>query len=149
HAGTHMFAARDRGNQARGLPNDENARSKNAHDRLRSLARAIGPRLARSKVALSPETPDFRLGPLPGDEAMVVRDCMTCTVETVRPDDDAAVARETFRRRRIRHLPVVAAGRLVGIVSDRDLRGLAEGTCASIDTVMTPAPATATPATPI
>jgi acetoin utilization protein AcuB len=79
---------------------------------------------------------------------MVVRDCMTAAVEVVRPDDDVATVREVFRRRRIRQLPVVAAGRVIGIVTDRDVRGVADAR-ATVDTVMTPAPATTTPSTPV
>lgn len=79
---------------------------------------------------------------------MLVRDCMTSQVEVVRPDDDVATVRETFRRRRIRQLPVVAAGRVIGIVTDRDVRGVADAH-ATVDSVMTPTPATTTPGTPI
>jgi acetoin utilization protein AcuB len=81
---------------------------------------------------------------------MLVRNCMTGTVQTVQADDDVAVVRELFRRRRIRHVPVVAAGRVVGIVSDRDVRGLAaDRSPTSVDAIMTPAPATTTPSTPV
>lgn len=79
---------------------------------------------------------------------MVVRDCMTTTVETVKPDDHVATVREILRRRRIRQVPVVAADRLIGIVTDRDLRTVTDQ-ATSVDAVMTPAPATVTPDTPI
>lgn len=79
---------------------------------------------------------------------MMIRDCMTTAVETVQPDDDIATVREQLQRRHIRQLPVVAAGRLIGIVSDRDVRSAPDPT-ATVDTVMTPAPATTTPSTPI
>lgn len=79
---------------------------------------------------------------------MMIRDCMTTTVETVRPDDDLATVRETLRRRHIRQLPVVAAGRVIGIVTDRDLRGATDAS-ATVESVMTPAPTTTTPSTPI
>jgi acetoin utilization protein AcuB len=79
---------------------------------------------------------------------MVVRDCMTVRVETVQPDDTIGLVREIFRRRRIRHVPVIAVGRVVGIVSDRDLRGGGADE-RSVDAVMTPAPATTTPGAPI
>jgi acetoin utilization protein AcuB len=79
---------------------------------------------------------------------MMVRDCMTARVETLRPDDPIAVARELFRRRRIRHAPVVALGRVVGMLSDRDVRGAAD-TATSIDAIMSPPSATTTPSTPI
>jgi acetoin utilization protein AcuB len=78
---------------------------------------------------------------------MVVRDRMTTRVETVRPDDDVKTVREVLRRRGIRHLPVIAAERLIGIVSDRDVRGADPG--ALVESVMTPTPITTTPATPV
>lgn len=53
-----------------------------------------------------------------------VRDAMTRDVITVEPEASAAQAWGLCRERNIRHLPVVEAGRLVGIVSDRDLRDL-------------------------
>jgi acetoin utilization protein AcuB len=49
---------------------------------------------------------------------------MTRDVITVEPEASAAQAWGLCRERNIRHLPVVEAGRLVGIVSDRDLRDL-------------------------
>ena len=47
---------------------------------------------------------------------------MVSAVETLGPDDsmEAAVALE--RRRKIRHIPIVENGVLVGIVTDRDLK---------------------------
>src|SRR3712207_62779 len=51
-----------------------------------------------------------------------VRDAMTREVVTVRPQTSVAEAWGLCRERDIRHLPVVEGGRLVGIVSDRDLR---------------------------
>jgi acetoin utilization protein AcuB len=53
-----------------------------------------------------------------------VRDAMTRDVITVGPEESAARAWGLCRERNIRHLPVVGGGRLVGIVSDRDLRDL-------------------------
>ena len=53
-----------------------------------------------------------------------VRDAMTQDVVTVEPEASAAQAWGLCRERNIRHLPVVEGGRLVGIVSDRDLRDL-------------------------
>lgn len=53
-----------------------------------------------------------------------VRDAMTRDVVTVDPEASAAQAWGICRERNIRHLPVVDDGRLVGIVSDRDLRDL-------------------------
>ncbi len=47
---------------------------------------------------------------------------MTVNPETVRPDTPVRDAFVTMRARHIRHLPVVADKKLVGIVTDRDLR---------------------------
>jgi len=49
---------------------------------------------------------------------------MTRDVVTVGPEESAARAWGLCRERNIRHLPVVEGGRLIGIVSDRDLRDL-------------------------
>ncbi|HHO81454.1 MAG TPA: CBS domain-containing protein, partial [Bacillaceae bacterium] len=55
---------------------------------------------------------------------MLVREIMNRPVFTVRATDTLREAWELMRDRRIRHLPVVdESGRLVGIVTDRDLRG--------------------------
>jgi acetoin utilization protein AcuB len=51
-----------------------------------------------------------------------VRDSMTREVVTLGPDASAAEAWRLCREGNIRHLPVVDGGRLVGLVSDRDLR---------------------------
>ena len=53
---------------------------------------------------------------------LLVRDSMTREVVTVAPGATAAEALALCRERRIRHLPVVEGGRLVGLISDRDLR---------------------------
>ena len=51
-----------------------------------------------------------------------VRDAMTREVVTLEPDASAAQALGLCRVNNIRHLPIVERGRLVGLVSDRDLR---------------------------
>jgi len=79
---------------------------------------------------------------------MIVRDCMTTTVQVVQPDDDVATVREMFRRRRIRQLPVVAAGRVIGIITDRDVRAAADAHT-TVDALMTPTPLTTSPSTPV
>lgn len=50
-----------------------------------------------------------------------VEDSMTREVVTLPPEASAAEALALCRERRIRHLPVVEDGKLLGIVSDRDL----------------------------
>ncbi len=51
-----------------------------------------------------------------------VQSRMSRPVLTVHPSDSVDRAVALFRRKRIRHLPVVEAGKVVGIVSDRDVR---------------------------
>jgi acetoin utilization protein AcuB len=53
---------------------------------------------------------------------LLVRDSMTRDVVTLSPQTTAAEALVLCREKGIRHLPVMEEGRLVGIVSDRDLR---------------------------
>lgn len=50
-----------------------------------------------------------------------VSDRMTRELDTVGPRTDIAEAAEHMARLKIRHLPVVSEGRLVGIISIRDL----------------------------
>ena len=51
-----------------------------------------------------------------------VRDAMTREVITLEPEASAVQALGLCREHGIRHLPIVENGRLVGLVSDRDLR---------------------------
>lgn len=53
---------------------------------------------------------------------MLVREWMSSPVHVVKPLDSAKHARELLEQHRINQLPVVAKGKLVGIVTDRDLR---------------------------
>lgn len=52
---------------------------------------------------------------------MNVRDWMSCDPVAVAPDTTVADARLVLEEQRIRHLPVVDNGLLIGIVSDRDV----------------------------
>jgi acetoin utilization protein AcuB len=54
--------------------------------------------------------------------ALSVRDIMATNLVTVGPHEPSGRAYQLMRDRRFRHLPVVAGGRLVGVLSDRDLR---------------------------
>lgn len=58
---------------------------------------------------------------------MQVTTWMSSPVHTVEPATTAGDAVGLLRRRRIRHLPVVEGDRVVGVVTDRDLRGTAPG----------------------
>jgi acetoin utilization protein AcuB len=53
---------------------------------------------------------------------LLVRDWMTEKLVTLSPEASVAEALTLCRERRIRHIPILEEGRLVGIVSDRDLR---------------------------
>jgi acetoin utilization protein AcuB len=53
---------------------------------------------------------------------LLVRDSMTREVVTLSPQTTAAEVLALCREKGIRHLPVMEEGRLVGMVSDRDLR---------------------------
>jgi CBS domain-containing protein len=53
---------------------------------------------------------------------MQIKDWMTPAPVTVSPATSIAKAHDLMLYRRIRHLPVVDDGRLVGIITDRDLR---------------------------
>ena len=62
--------------------------------------------------------PDLR-----GSE-VALADIMTPNPAWLRPEDNALRAMDTMRNLRIRHLPVVEEGQVVGIVSIRDLRNV-------------------------
>jgi acetoin utilization protein AcuB len=53
---------------------------------------------------------------------MRIESWMKRPVVTIKPRDSARHARELMEQQRINQLPVVTDGRLVGIVTDRDLR---------------------------
>jgi acetoin utilization protein AcuB len=54
---------------------------------------------------------------------MYVRDLMTPRVIAVQPTDSLAVARQRLQEHRIHHLLVIDGGKVVGILSYRDLIG--------------------------
>jgi acetoin utilization protein AcuB len=54
-----------------------------------------------------------------------VRDCMTRDPTSVGPNDSLQRVVELLRRRDIRSVPVLEDGRLIGIVTDRDVRQVA------------------------
>jgi acetoin utilization protein AcuB len=58
-------------------------------------------------------------------KALTVGGCMTVDPATVAPKDSLQRVIELLRRRDIRAVPVVEAGKLVGIVTDRDVRQVA------------------------
>jgi len=55
-------------------------------------------------------------------KTLTVRDYMVSEVETLAPDDSLETAVMLERRFRIRHIPIIEKGELVGMVTDRDLK---------------------------
>lgn len=51
-----------------------------------------------------------------------IKKYMTTDVQTIGDDQPMSVAHRMMRESHIRHLPVLRQGKLVGVVSDRDLR---------------------------
>ncbi|HEY3065008.1 MAG TPA: CBS domain-containing protein [Methylomirabilota bacterium] len=76
---------------------------------------------------------------------MMVRDVMTHSLVVIDPETPCHEARRMMDEHRIRHLPVVAGGQLVGMVSDRDARSAATESGAIAGRIMTPNPVTVTP----
>lgn len=74
-------------------------------------------------VGLVSERDVIRVLAAEGAEALSrsARDAMTSPVVTISPHESVTAAMELMTDRRIRHLPVVDDGRLVGIVSIGDL----------------------------
>jgi acetoin utilization protein AcuB len=64
---------------------------------------------------------------------MLVRDWMTTTLVTVTPTDTLLNAKSLMAQHNIRRLPVIASGRLVGILTDRDLRDFTPSHCSTLD----------------
>jgi CBS domain-containing protein len=59
--------------------------------------------------------------PLGRKDAMKVAELMTTDVVTVGRNDELSVADDIMKMKRVRHLPVLEDGRLVGLLSQRDL----------------------------
>jgi acetoin utilization protein AcuB len=64
---------------------------------------------------------------------MFVADWMTRQVVTVGPDESVARAMHLMREKGIKHLPVVKDGRLVGVISDRDIKAYTPSKATSLD----------------
>ncbi len=65
---------------------------------------------------------------------MRIKDLMTTDVITLNEDDNLNLAQMEMSLARIRHLPVVRKGRLVGLVTHRDIVGAMCSVIAEIDT---------------
>lgn len=64
---------------------------------------------------------------------MFVRDWMTKKVITISPDDSLIDAAVLLKEKKIKHLPIVKDGRLVGILSDRDIKEYSPSKSTSLD----------------
>jgi acetoin utilization protein AcuB len=64
---------------------------------------------------------------------MFVADWMTREVVTVGPDDSVAHAMHLMRDKRIKHLPVLQDGRLLGVISDRDIKAFTPSKATALD----------------
>ena len=64
---------------------------------------------------------------------MLVEDVMSRSVVTLTPDHTLREAIELLRSRTIRHLPVVGGSKVVGIVTDRDVKRATPSLHSSID----------------
>lgn len=81
---------------------------------------------------------------------MLVRHRMTANPETVSPQDYLAKASAKMTAGKFRRLPVVQDGRLVGILTDRDiLRFVGSEGRTRVDGAMTDSPLTIAPDTPV
>jgi acetoin utilization protein AcuB len=72
---------------------------------------------------------------------MKIRNWMKLPMHTVKPHDSVAQARSLLAEHRINQLPVVQDEKLVGIITDRDLRDAPETFAISSQAVGTDAPA--------
>lgn len=52
----------------------------------------------------------------------LIKKYMTTDVQTIGDEQPMSIAHRVMREQRIRHLPVLHRGKLVGVVTDRDLR---------------------------
>ncbi len=90
-----------------------------------------------------------------GERCGAVRDWMTKQPATVAPDCSIGAALGRMRRAEVRHLLVVEADRLVGIVSHRDWRRVRDGEALAnwesqpVARIMTEDPVTVAPETPV
>ncbi len=87
---------------------------------------------------------------------MLIQDIMQRRVVTTAPETHLAAAYRLMQEHDIRHLPVVEGTRLVGVVTDRDLRFLTRKLVATpfhdddrVADLMTPHPVTAGPLDPV
>ena len=77
---------------------------------------------------------------------MFIRECMTKNPVTVEPGDTLVRAEAKMAEGGFRRLPVVVEGKLIGIISEYDLRRFGHSIDSTlVVTVMTPSPVTISP----
>jgi acetoin utilization protein AcuB len=64
---------------------------------------------------------------------MLVKDWMSTKVITVSPEDNLLDVKNVMTLHGIRRIPVLKAGAIVGIISDRDLRDFTPSHCTGLD----------------
>jgi len=79
-----------------------------------------------------------------------IKKYMTADVQTIGDEQPMAVAHRLMREQHIRHLPVLHQGKLVGVVSDRDLRLIetlqdVDPSKVTVSEAMTPDPTSSVP----
>lgn len=107
--------------------------------------RATKPKAPAVKPALAGAAQNAVLNPLPKPEPKRVRDFMTVCPLTIGLSQPLSVAHEMMRARRIRHLPVLDNGDLVGVVSIGDLHLIetlkgVDPSVVTVEEAMTPEP---------
>lgn len=85
---------------------------------------------------------------------LLVRDLMTRSPHTIGVQVSLADAAKVMRKYKIRHLPVLEGGELVGMISDRDVQMISsiselDPSCILVEEAMSQAPWTVSPGTPV
>jgi len=85
---------------------------------------------------------------------LLIRDAMTSSVHTIGASLTLADAGRMMKKHKIRHLPVLESGALVGLISDRDVQVISsmselDPSCILVEDAMSQAPWTVEPSTPL
>ena len=85
---------------------------------------------------------------------LLIADLMSRSVHTIGASLTLADAAKVMKKHKIRHLPVLDSGALVGLLSDRDVQVISsmsdlDPTCILVEDAMSQAPWTVDPGTPL